>query len=123
MNEPESTEFERSHCPVANVLDLFGDKWTLLIVRDLILGKARYGELAQSREGIPTNILANRLKRLELAGVVEKKAYSDKPVRYHYQLTQKGRDLIPMLEAMVAWAIKYVPGAQVFPRDPSEIKN
>ena len=123
MNEPESTKFERSHCPMANVLDLFGDKWTLLIVRDLILGKARYGEFAQSKEGIPTNILANRLKRLELAGVVEKKAYSDKPVRYHYQLTQKGRDLIPMLEAMVAWAIKYVPGVQVFPRYPSEIKN
>ena len=57
MNEAESTEFERSHCPVANVLDLFGDKWTLLIVRDLILGKARYGEFAQSKEGIPTNIL------------------------------------------------------------------
>ena len=120
MNEAESTEFERSHCPVANVLDLFGDKWTLLIVRDLILGKARYGEFAQSKEGIPTNILANRLKRLELVGVVEKKAYSDKPVRYHYQLTQKGLDLIPMLDAMVAWAIKHVPGVHVFPRYPSE---
>ena len=115
MNQSEPVEFDRSHCPVANVLDLFGDKWTLLIVRDLILGKTRYGEFSQSMEGIPTNILANRLKRLELAGVVEKKAYCNKPVRYQYELTEKGRDLVPMLDAMVVWADKHVPGVKVFP--------
>jgi len=115
MNQSDEAEFERSHCPVANVLDLFGDKWTLLIVRDLVLGKARYGEFAQSMEGIPTNILANRLKRLEMAGVVAKKAYCNKPVRYQYELTGKGRDLVPMLDAMVAWAGKHVPGVKVFP--------
>ncbi len=121
MNESEADAFERSHCPVANALDLFGDKWSLLIVRDLVLGKIRYGEFAQSMEGIPTNILANRLKRLEAAGVVAKKAYSDKPVRYRYELTDKGRDLVPVLEAMVDWALKHVPGVKVFPyhRDPS----
>jgi len=108
--------FERSHCPVANVLDVFGDKWSLLIVRDLILGKIRYGEFAQSPEGIPSNILANRLKRLESAGVVAKTAYCDKPVRYQYELTEKGRDLVPVLEAMVEWAGKHVPGSKVFPR-------
>jgi DNA-binding HxlR family transcriptional regulator len=115
MNESEGNEFERSHCPVANMLDLFGDKWTLLIVRDIILGKSRYGEFAQSAEGIPTNILANRLKRLESMGVVEKQAYSNKPVRFQYNLTDKGRDLVPMLEAMVEWASKHVPGVKVFP--------
>ena len=68
-------------CPVANVIELFGDKWTLLVVRDLILRKAHHGELALSPEGIPTNILADRLKKLEQTGVVEKKAYCKKPVR------------------------------------------
>ncbi len=108
--------FERSHCPVTNVLDLFGDKWTLLIVRDLLLGKNRYGEFAQSPEGIPSNILANRLKRLESEGVVVKTAYCEKPVRYQYELTEKGRDLVPVLEAMAAWAGKHVPGVEIFPR-------
>jgi len=111
-----NASFDRSHCPVANVLDVFGDKWSLLIIRDLILGKIRYGEFAQSPEGIPTNILANRLKRLEAEGVVMKSAYSDKPVRYQYELTEKGRDLVPILEAMVEWAEKHVPGVKVFPR-------
>lgn len=116
MNPPDTKPFERSPCPVANVLDMFGDKWTLLIVRDLILGKNRYGEFAQSMEGIPSNILANRLKRLETEGVVAKSVYCDKPARYQYELTEKGRDLQPVLEAMVAWAGKHVPGVQVFPR-------
>ena len=108
--------FERSHCPVANLLDVFGDKWTLLIVRDLLLGKIRYSEFAQSPEGIPTNILADRLKRLETQGVVAKTAYCEKPARYQYELTEKGRDLAPVLEAMAAWADRHVPGVKVFPR-------
>jgi DNA-binding HxlR family transcriptional regulator len=118
MNPTTHSEysFERSHCPVANALDLFGDKWTLLVVRDLILGKAKYGEFAGSPEAIPTNILANRLKRLEAAGVIAKTAYSFKPARYQYELTEKGRDLQPVLEAMVDWALKHLPGVQVFPR-------
>jgi len=116
MSEPDSDSFERSPCPVANALDLFGDKWSLLIVRDIVLGKIRYGEFAQSMEGIPSNILANRLKRLEAAGVVAKQAYCEKPVRYQYELTEKGRDLVPVMEAMVDWATKHVPGVRVFPR-------
>ncbi|MDD5037342.1 MAG: helix-turn-helix domain-containing protein [Methylococcaceae bacterium] len=118
MNHTHTSDidFERSPCAVANMLDLLGDKWSLLIVRDLILGKSRYGEFADSREGIPTNILANRLKRLEMAGVIKKSAYSAKPVRYQYELTEKGRDLQPVLEAMADWALKHVPGAEVFSR-------
>lgn len=108
--------FARSPCPVANVLDLCGDKWTLLVVRDLALGKHRYGEFAQSPEGIPTNILAARLKKLEQAGIVDKRAYCEKPVRYEYSLTQKGRDLIPILNAMANWGHQHVPGSTVFPR-------
>jgi DNA-binding HxlR family transcriptional regulator len=109
-------EFERSSCPVANALDLFGDKWSLLIVRDLILGKTRYGEFADSKEGIPTNILADRLKRLERGGVIAKKAYSLKPLRYEYELTEKGKDIQPILEAMADWGLKHTPGAEVFLR-------
>jgi DNA-binding HxlR family transcriptional regulator len=116
MSQADAGDFERSPCPVANALDLFGDKWSLLIVRDLVLGKIRYGEFAQSAEGIPSNILANRLKRLEAAGVVARKAYSAKPPRYQYELTEKGGDLAPVLEAMVGWALKHVPGVRVFPR-------
>lgn len=107
--------FDRSSCPVANVLDLFGDKWTLLVVRDLILGKSRYNEFAESSERIPTNILADRLKRIEQFGIVLKSPYCLKPTRYQYELTEKGKDLIPILEAMVFWATKYMPDTQVFP--------
>ncbi|HUL13741.1 MAG TPA: helix-turn-helix domain-containing protein [Methylococcaceae bacterium] len=98
------------------MLDLFGDKWSLLIIRDLFLGKTRYVDFAQSMESIPSNILANRLKRLEMAGVVEKTAYCHKPLRHQYELTPKGRDLLPVLEAMEQWARKHVAGVRVFPR-------
>ena len=108
--------FERSYCPIANVLDLLGDKWSLLIIRDLFLGKNRYIDFAQSMERIPSNILADRLKRLERAGVVEKTAYCHKPLRHQYELTPKGRDLLPVLEAMEQWAGKHVTGVKVFPR-------
>lgn len=108
--------FDRSVCPIANVLDLFGDKWTLLVVRDLILGKSRYNEFAESPEGISTNILADRLKRLEHIGVVRRFPYCHKPTRYQYELTEKGKDLIPVLESMSLWADKYLPGSRVFPR-------
>lgn len=100
----------RSPCPVACSLDLFGDKWTLLVVRDLLLGKTTYSEFQKSPEGIPTNILAERLKRLQAAGIIEKSQYQERPVRYAYQLTAKGSDLQPVLLAMIDWGNKHVPG-------------
>lgn len=100
----------RSPCPVACSLDLFGDKWSLLVVRDLLLGKTTYSEFQKSPEGIPTNILAERLKRLLAAGVIEKSRYQERPVRYAYQLTSKGRDLQPVLLAMIDWGNNHVPG-------------
>jgi len=100
----------RSPCPVACSLDLFGDKWSLLVVRDLLLGKTTYSEFAKSPEGIPTNILAERLKRLLAAGIIEKSRYQERPVRYAYQLTSKGRDLQPVLLAMIDWGNNHVPG-------------
>ena len=116
MNTLHAPEFERSSCPITNILDLLGDRWTLLVIRDLFLGKTRYTDFFQSAEGIPSNILANRLKRLEKVGMVQKSAYCQKPLRNQYQLTQKGRDLLPILEAMERWATRYVPGVKVFPR-------
>ena len=100
----------RSSCPVACSLDLLGDKWTLLVVRDLLLGKTTYTQFQKSPEGIPTNILAERLKRLQTAGIIEKSRYQERPVRYAYHLTEKGRDLRPVLSAMIDWGNKYIPG-------------
>jgi len=100
----------RSKCPVSCTLDLLGDKWTLLLVRDLMLGKGTYTEFQQSPEGIPTNILAERLKRLQAADIIEKRPYQQRPVRYRYQLTRKGRDLYPVISAMIDWGNRYVEG-------------
>ena len=100
----------RSPCPVACTLDLLGDKWTLLVVRDLLLGKSTFSEIQQSPEGIPSNILAERLKRLVGHAVAEQVLYQERPKRYRYRLTQKGRDLYPVLSAMIDWGNRHVPG-------------
>ncbi len=106
----------RSVCPVANSLDVLGDKWTLLIVRDmLLLGKRRFGELLLSDEGIPTNILADRLRCLEEDGIIRRRAYRPRPVRYEYVLTRKGADLFPILREMARWANRHLPGTAVAP--------
>ena len=104
--------FKRSPCAVANTLDLIGDKWSLLVVRDLLHGKRTYGELADSPEGIPTNILAERLKRLESAGIISSAAYQERPVRYAYTLTKKGTALGDVLLALVRWGKEYIPGTR-----------
>ena len=102
----------RSNCPVSCTLDIVGDKWTLLVVRDLFLGKRRYGEFAASPEAIPTNILADRLKRLGEHGIVRRRAYQNNPPRYEYELTKKGRDLGPIVMGLVRWGEKHVAGAR-----------
>lgn len=108
---PACPEGYRSTCPIANVLDIVGDKWTLLVVRDLLLaGKRRYGEFQSSPEAIPTNILADRLKRLEAAGLVKKEFYQDNPPRAEYFITRKGADLGQVLQAMGEWGHKHIPG-------------
>lgn len=106
--------FERSCCPITNGLDIFGDKWTLLIIRDLMLGKRRYQDLISSPENIASNILADRLKRLQLAGLINRQAYQQNPSRYEYVLTQKGKDLKPVLEAIIGWGKKHYPDTTVF---------
>ncbi len=104
--------FPRSSCAVACTLDLVGDKWSLLVVRDLLRASATYGDLQNSFEGIPTNILAERLRRLEGAGLIVKSAYQQHPVRYAYGLTEKGKALGDVLLAMVRWGKKHIPGTR-----------
>ena len=106
-------DFLRSRCAVACTLDLVGDKWSLLVVRDLLYGNVTYGELQRSPEGIPTNILADRLKKLEEAGLIAKSAYQEHPVRYAYALTEKGKALGDVLLAFVRWGKKHIPGTKI----------
>lgn len=119
MKDDKTTEgkftFERSCCPITNALDIFGDRWTLLIIRDLVLGKRRYQELISSAEKIASNILADRLKKLEAAGLVTRRAYQQKPARYEYFLTEKGESLRPVLVAIIFWTQEHYPDTQVFP--------
>jgi DNA-binding HxlR family transcriptional regulator len=105
-------EGSRSECAIACTLDLVGDKWTLLVVRDLLHGKQTFKQLLESPERIPTNILADRLKRLEAAEVVASAPYQDRPVRYAYSLTAKGKALGEVLLAYVRWGRKHVPGTK-----------
>ena len=102
--------FARSACAVANSLDIVGDKWSLLVVRDLLHGKRTYGELADSPERIPTNILAERLERLEGTGIIVSTPYQERPTRYAYTLTPKGRALGDVLLAFVRWGKEHIPG-------------
>lgn len=98
----------RSHCPVNFGLESFGDKWSLLILRDIIFrGKRAYGDFLKSEEGFATNILAARLTHLEEEGILEKKTDPDDARKSFFVLTEKGLDLIPLILEMVLWSAKY----------------
>lgn len=98
----------RSKCPVTFALDQLGDKWSLLVVRDLMFhGKRTYGEFLESDEGIATNVLADRLKRLEAEGSIEKVRDPENKRRVLYSLTDKGFDLGPLLVEMVLWSARH----------------
>ena len=100
---------KRSDCPLSCSLDVFGDKWSLLIIRDLMFqNKCTYNDFLKSAEGIATNILASRLKGLEENGVIEKSAHPDSKAKILYKLTQKGIDLLPIIMEVYIWADKYL---------------
>ncbi|GAC1456298.1 MAG: hypothetical protein PVS2B3_03280 [Steroidobacteraceae bacterium] len=111
--------FMRSACAIANSLDVVGDKWSLLVVRDLLHGKRTYGELVNSPERIPTNILAERLRRLAGAGIIASTPYQQHPRRYAYTLTPKGRALGAVLLAFVRWAKEHIPGTVTLDQSPA----
>lgn len=103
----------RSNCAIAATLDVVGDRWSLLIVRDLLVrDNLRYGDLSASAEGMPTNTLADRLRKLTDAGIIEREQYSRRPPRYSYRLTDRGRALVPVLDAMATWGTTYVAGTK-----------
>lgn len=115
MPAPSRSPASRSSCPIAGTLDLIGDRWTLLILRDLFPGPRRYGELAGAAEAIPTNILAARLARMEAGGLITSETYQKNPPRYVYALSAKGRDLKPVLAALALWGHRHVRGTRIPP--------
>jgi DNA-binding HxlR family transcriptional regulator len=108
------TPERRSHCPIACTLDLIGDRWTLLIIRDMLFfGKQRFEEFLESPEGISTNILTSRLKSLEQLGLIEKQPYSNHSRRMNYQLTEQGQSLRPVLKTMIDWGLENIPETRI----------
>ncbi|OJJ18856.1 hypothetical protein BKI52_25120 [marine bacterium AO1-C] len=106
----------RSDSPVNYALEYLGDKWTLLIIRDLVFeGKKFYKEFLTSEESIATNVLSERLKRLENADIVRSKIYEKQRTQKIYALTEKGKDLIPILVEIILWSSKHKDGLRVSP--------
>lgn len=101
-------ELATDWCPVARALSVIGDRWTLLIVRDCFLGKSRFEEFQKSL-GVTRHVLSDRLKWLVELGVLERNAYSERPLRYTYQLSDKGRDFAPALIGLKDWGKKHMP--------------
>jgi DNA-binding HxlR family transcriptional regulator len=103
----------RSACPVAHSLDIFGDRWTLLVIRDLFFGRTRFKEFAASPEGIPTNILTDRLERLLARGMIQQMPAEDGTKRMAYRLTKRGKALGPILKAMRDWGLAWDKSTRV----------
>ncbi|KQW65978.1 hypothetical protein ASE17_14295 [Phenylobacterium sp. Root77] len=121
MSASESDYGDATLCPVAHSTGLVGDRWSILIVRELLMGQSRFQDL-QAQTGASSQMLAARLKRLEANGVVERRAYSQRPPRYEYQLTTKGRGLMPVILALRTWGEQWCkpvaggPATQMFHR-------
>ncbi len=111
---PETRSYEtQQHCPVARTLDVVGDRWTMLVLRDLSWGRRKFSGLMDSLTGISANRLAERLKRLEANGMVERVFYSEHPPRAEYRLTTKGRAFVPVLVAMREYGEAWEPRDEV----------
>jgi len=110
-------------CPIAAALELVGERWALLIVRELTLGNSRFEDIVRGT-GAPRDRVAARLKALDDAGVIQRRAYQAAPTRYDYQLTDSGRALVPVLDALLAWgrdhALSPGPGPRPLPRGNSQ---
>ncbi|MGC7096467.1 winged helix-turn-helix transcriptional regulator [Amycolatopsis lurida] len=105
------TSFARWPCSIARTMDLFGDQWSPLVLRESFYGVRRFGDF-QAELGIPRNTLADRLKRLTDEGLLEKRAYQDEPVRYDYLLTEMGRDFFDVLVVMSRWGDRWLSGPE-----------
>jgi len=99
----------RSGCPIASALDLFGDRWSLLVIRSMIMGASSYSDLAGIPEAISSNVLADRLRRLEEAGLIEQVAIRRGAAKGRYRLTAAGAGLIPVLQELARWGEANIP--------------
>ncbi|WMN60857.1 helix-turn-helix transcriptional regulator [Pseudoalteromonas xiamenensis] len=105
---------KRSDCPISNVLDLVGDKWSLLILRDLLFfAKKSYSDLQNSDEKVASNILSSRLEKLEMDGLISKQQDEKDKRKKIYTLTEKGIDMLPILLEMILWSAKYSPDTNI----------
>jgi DNA-binding HxlR family transcriptional regulator len=109
---------KRSLCPISCTLDILGDKWTLLVVRDLFAGRTHFKDFLRSPEKIATNVLADRLERLVDGGIVESSPSPDRVGAQAYGLTPKGRALYPVLVALRDWGLNHIEGTEVHIRVP-----
>jgi DNA-binding HxlR family transcriptional regulator len=100
-------------CSIASALSFLGEKWSLLVIRELALGVHRFDEI-QRNTGAPRDILASRLRRLETAGVLEKRQYQERPVRFGYHLTAAGKELRPILLSLTAWGERWTPQVNAY---------
>lgn len=108
----------RSDCPISSALDHLGDRWSLLIIRDIaFFGKKSYSSLLESEEGIATNILSSRLNSLEKSQIISKQADPSDGRRSIYNLTDAGKDLLPVLVEMIVWSAKHNPEDLDIPED------
>jgi DNA-binding HxlR family transcriptional regulator len=101
-------------CSIAGALEVVGERWSLLIVRDIMLGLRRFDEL-QGELGVARNVLQARLTRLVEQGVIEKSLYQERPPRYEYRLTEKGLELWPTMLALMQWGDRHAPGSEAGP--------
>ena len=123
--------YEPRQCPIRFVMGVFGDRWSLLIIRDMMFcGSTRFQDFLQAGEGISTNILSDRLDRLEAQQIISRRKDPANGRQVLYELTDKGRDLLPVMLAVIDWAEKYDPDTHVSPEfaqrvrsDPSAVRD
>ena len=108
-----TADYSRQSCSIAATLEVIGDPWTLLVIRDLFFGRTRFKEFAASPEGIPTNILTDRLERLLARGIVQQMPAEDGTKRMAYRLTKRGKALGPILKAMRDWGLAWDKSTRV----------
>jgi DNA-binding HxlR family transcriptional regulator len=101
-------DLHRESCPVARGLSVIGDRWTMLVVRECFFGIRRFEQM-QERLGITRHVLADRLRKLETDDVLRREAYQQRPLRYEYRLTERGKALYPILVTLIDWAEAHVP--------------
>ena len=119
MNDEKQVVQWRSECPVARTLDLLGDRWSLLIVRDMLFGSSRFQQFLASPENIPTNVLSSRLKLLESSGLIKATLYQRHPPRFAYMLTEKGKKLASVIRAIADWGKSNIRNPREQKRPPS----